>query len=140
MTGPEFKSLVALIWGRHGGQQRAARHFGVSDRTIRRWIDGSRRIPENVAAEMLGLTERIELPAIAPPQAGSDPLEDRDDAAADAIRPAYVAVMLAAERAGWEPAEALTALLSWVTTDMRRMSGDATTKKTLEAAMMMLDE
>ena len=89
---------------------------------------------------MIRLTERVELPAIAPPPAGSNPLEDRDDAAADAIRPAYVAVMLAAERAGWEPAEALTALLSWVTTDMRRMSGDATTRKTLEAAMMMLDE
>lgn len=140
MTAGEFRKLLALIWGQHGAQSEAARHFGVSDRTVRYWAAGKRNIPEEIQRELLSLAARSPLPPIAPPPAGSTPDEDRDDACAESIWPAYSALCLAAENAGWAAPEILTALLSHVVTDMRRMSSDDATRQTLSAAIMMLDE
>jgi len=135
MTNAEVRNLLALIWGQHGAQSAAARHFGVADRTVRRWASGDVSVPGDVANELRRLADRAPMPVIPPPRGNAT-----DDAAAEAIRPAYVALMLAAERAGWHPAEAAKALLSWLVADMRKMAGDEATRKTLTAALMMLDE
>ena len=139
MTPIEFCRQGVLIWGPYGWQQRAAAHFGVSDRTVRRWAAGHRAIPAAVAEELDRLLERAPLPPIAPPPGGSSPEEGRDDACAAAIRDAYVALAAAAERAGWTTPEVLTALLSWAVSDARNLGGPEAAAETLRHVLRALE-
>ena len=53
MTSDEFRRLLPLVFGGHGAQTRAAEFFGVSDRTVRRWVSGASPVPEYVAATII---------------------------------------------------------------------------------------
>lgn len=110
MTASEFRAMLALIWGQHGAQAAAARHFGVADRTVRRWAAGDVRVPRDVAAELRRLADRAPLPPIPAPPGGTSAYQGRDAACAEALSAAYAALVTAAELAGWAPHEILTAL------------------------------
>lgn len=80
------------------------------------------------------------LPPITGPPPGTTEAADRDDACAEALRPAVEALLDTAQRAGWSRAEVLVALLSWATTGLREIAGDRATRQTLSSAVMLLDD
>lgn len=109
-----FRRMIAELWG-WGAQTKAARHFEVSDRTIRHWVAGERAIPERVMAELRAML------AIAPP---TDVDEDRDDACREALQPALTELRDRAVAAGWHPAEVAVAILSLTVDEIRHHAGD----------------
>lgn len=44
-------------WPGHGSRVRAAAHYGVTRRTVTRWLSGTTTIPEHVAREIIGEEE-----------------------------------------------------------------------------------
>lgn len=131
INADRFRSGIETLWG-YGAQGKAARHFEVADRTVRRWIAGEMAVPATVMAELDAML------SITPPP-GSTSDEDRDDACRDAIEPALTDLRNRAIGAGWHPAEVATAILALTISEMRAGAGDEATRQTLQAAMMMLD-
>ncbi len=128
MDGQTFDALLALIWGGHGRQARAAAHWGVADRTMRRFVSGASPIPKALQ------DEAIELAGFAPPPVGSSAEDDRDEAARAALAP-HIAILAAkAARVGWHPAEIAAALLSGAIDMIRDSAGEEATKAALRSA------
>lgn len=62
MTEPTSNPLIDAIdalWPGHGGQARAAEHFKITDRSIRRYISGEREIPAWMANELADLRQQF---------------------------------------------------------------------------------
>lgn len=132
-TAPEFARRAALIWG-YGYQTKAANHFNVSDRTVRRWCAGTSAVPQAIMDELRKFAE------FTPPPNGTTEDDDRDDACYDAIEPELNQLAERAVAAGWSIAEVLTAILAITVSEMKHRAGDTATRKTLEAAILMMDE
>lgn len=119
-----FRRMIEQLWG-YGAQTRAARHFDVSDRTVRNWLSGKHAIPAGVMAELHAMV------AIAPPP-DTDSDEDRDDACVEALEPALTELRDRAVSAGWHPAEVAAAILSLTVDEIRTHAGDAAASAVLE--------
>lgn len=60
MTPAELRAAIQTLWPGHGGQTRAARHFGIDSSRIRAMLAphgaaNHRRIPEGIAREITDL-------------------------------------------------------------------------------------
>jgi len=122
----QFRRMIEQLWG-YGAQTKAARHFAVSDRTIRHWVAGERSIPDRVMSELRAMV------SIAPPP-GTDSTEDRDEACREAMEPAMTELRDRALAAGWHPAEVAAAILSMTIDEIRHHAGDAAAREILEQA------
>lgn len=125
-----FRRLIEQLWG-YGAQTKAAKHLGVSDRTVRNWLAGRHSIPEGVMAELRAII------SIAPPP-DSDSSEDRDGACVEALEPALTELRDRAVAAGWHPAEVAAAILSMTIDDIRHHAGDAQARDVLQQALVQL--
>lgn len=119
-TAPEdnsaqFIRLAELLWG-YGYQTRAARHFEVSSRTVRRWVAREAIIPERIMAELLVMVN-----IAPPPDSNSD--QDRDDACAAALEPVLTDLRNRAMGSGWRPAEIDSAIFSLTISEIRANGG-----------------
>ena len=122
----QFRRMIEHLWG-YGSQTKAARHFEVSDRTIRHWVAGERSIPERVMSELRTII------SIAPPP-GSTSEEDRDEACREAMEPALTELRDRAVASGWHPAEISAAIISFTVDEIRHHAGDAAAREILEQA------
>lgn len=125
-----FQAGIDRLWG-YGAQTKAARHFSVDGRTIRRWVGGERGIPASVMAELRAMLD------IAPP-AGDLTDEQRDDACYAAIDPLITDTLTRAAAAGWHPAEVSTAILERVVLEIRQGAGTAQAIEILKKAASAL--
>ena len=120
-----FRAGIERLWG-YGAQTRAARHFEVSDRSVRSWVSGKTPVPSGVMAELRAMLN------IAPPEADLTE-EQRDDACRDAIEPLLTDIRDRAIAAGWHPAEVAAAVLDLAVSEIRSSAGDAAAIETLKA-------
>ena len=120
-----FRAGIERLWG-YGAQTRAARHFEVSDRSVRAWVSGKTPVPSGVMAELRAMLD------IAPPAAGMTDGQ-RDDACRDAIEPLLTDIRDRAIAAGWHPAEVAAAVLDLAVSEIRSGAGDAAAIETLRA-------
>lgn len=111
----EFSHLAERLWG-YGWQTKAARHFEVADRTVRRWVAGTDP-PAKIMEQLRSMAD------IAPPP-GSTADEDRDEAARMALEPGLTDLRNRATSAGWHPAEVATAILALTIDEIREHAGD----------------
>jgi hypothetical protein len=128
----EFRRLGEKLWG-YGWQQKAARHFEVSDRSVRHWVAGARVVPPNVLDELRVMVD------IAPPP-HTTAVDDRDDACRDALEPALTELRNRAISAGWHPAEVATAILALTVDEIRIGAGDAATVEILNDTLVKISE
>lgn len=131
-TADSFRRLGGKLWG-YGWQQRAARHFEVSDRTVRHWASGRNAVPERVMAEMRLMV------SIAPPP-DTDDEDDRDDVCREALEPAMSEIFRRAQAAGWHPAEIAVAILAMTVDQLTSMAGTAEARELLEQAVAQLGD
>lgn len=110
-----FRAGIERLWG-YGAQTRAARHWEVSDRTVRRWVIGESAIPAAIMADL-----RAMLSIAPPPDSTSD--DDRDDACRTAMEPALTELRDRAISAGWHPAEIAAAIMSLTVDEIRAHAG-----------------
>lgn len=138
MEPHEFEELGARLFMRPGAettfgwQARAAAHFRVNDRTVRKWISGRNPVPEGVARELRAMI------AILPPPESTTTDDDRDDAMRDVLDSALDRLASEYRRAGWHDAEVYVAILAY---SVERLSDDgdaASTIATLEEAIAAL--
>lgn len=127
MPTSEFNRLAERLWG-HGWQTKAARHFEVADRTVRRWVAGTSPVP-------LGVMDQVRAMADIAPPPGSTDDHDRDDACADAIEPGLTDLRNRAVGAGWHPAEIAAAILALTVSEIRSNAGDPVAVQVLEEAI-----
>lgn len=120
-----FRAGIERLWG-YGAQTKAARHFEVSDRTVRAWVSGKTAIPMGVMADLRAMLD------IAPPAAGMTD-EERDEACYAALEPLVTDVITRAVAAGWHPAEVSAAALDRIVSEIRAGAGDATAIETLKS-------
>lgn len=120
-----FRSGIERLWG-YGAQTRAARHFEVSDRSVRAWVSGKTPVPSGVMAELRAMLD------IAPPAADM-PDDQRDDACREALEPLLTDIRDRAIAAGWHPAEVAAAVLDLAVSEIRAGAGDAAAIETLKA-------
>lgn len=125
MTPDQLANLGTQIWGRQW-QTPMARHFEVTDRTVRRWASGQSPIPDDVAQKLRGMT------SILPPP-DSTPDEDRDDACQDAMEPMLTRMVSEAEAVGWHWPEIVTAIFGLTLSDIIDRAGP-------EAALELLED
>lgn len=130
-TAALFRSMIDKLWG-YGAQTRAARHFEVSDRTVRHWVAGKRAIPERVMAELRAIV------SIAPPP-NTDASEDRDLAARQALEPALTELRNRALAAGWSEPEIHVAILNLALDEIETMAGPEAAREALVAALGTFD-
>lgn len=138
MNRTELESLCQRLFG-YGWKSRLAEVLEINRKSVSRWIAAD-AVPAWAAERVRELAGRPALAPIPGPPPGTSALDDRDDACAEALRPAVEALLDTAERAGWSRAEALVAVLSWTTTCLREIAGDSATRQTLESAILLLDE
>lgn len=55
MNSDEFRAAIEAVWGAETAQTCAARHWGVSTRSIRRYVSGERPVPDWMAVEVSDL-------------------------------------------------------------------------------------
>lgn len=125
-----FARLAELLWG-YGYQTRAAEHFEVAGRTVRRWIAGDATVPPRVMEQLRALVQ------IAPPP-GSTGEADRDDACVDALDPGLTELRDRAVAAGWLPAEIAAAMLALVVSEIRANAGPNAVRETLDQILAQL--
>ncbi len=111
-----FRVGIERLWG-YGAQTRAARHWEVSDRTVRRWVIGESAIPAAIMADLSAM-----LSIAPPPDSTSD--DDRDDACRTAMEPALTELRDRAISAGWHPAEVAAAVMSLTVDEIRAHAGE----------------
>lgn len=111
-----FRAGIEKLWG-YGAQTRAARHWEVSDRTVRRWVIGESAIPAAIMADLSAM-----LSIAPPPDSTSD--DDRDDACRTAMEPALTELRDRAVSAGWHPAEVAAAIMSLTVDEIRAHAGE----------------
>lgn len=111
-----FRAGIEKLWG-YGAQTRAARHWEVSDRTVRHWLSGRNPVPAGIMSDLRAML------SIAPPP-DSSPDDDRDKACRVAIEPALTELRDRAVSAGWHPAEVAAALMSLTADEIRTQAGD----------------
>jgi len=56
MTARLLKRCGQALYGPRW-QSEVARHLKISDRTVRRWVDGSSDVPDGIYLELLGLCQ-----------------------------------------------------------------------------------
>lgn len=127
MDSNRFSSLAERLWG-YGWQTKAARHFEVADRTVRRWVAGTSEIPRAVMADLEAMAD------IAPPPGSSDG-DNRDNACGEAIEPGLTDLRNRAIGAGWHPAEVATAILALTVSEIRSGAGDDAARQILRDAI-----
>lgn len=125
-----FQAGINRIWG-YGAQTKAARHFSVDGRTVRKWVGGERGIPPGVMAEIRAMLD------IAPP-AGDLTDDERDNACYAAVAPLITDTITRAVAAGWHPAEVSTAILERVVLEIRQGAGTAQAIEILKKAASAL--
>lgn len=125
-----FQAGINRIWG-YGAQTKAARHFSVDGRTVRKWVGGERGIPPGVMAEIRAMLD------IAPP-AGDLTDDERDNACYAAVAPLITDTITRAVAAGWHPAEVSTAILERVVLEIRQGAGTAQAIEILKKAASSL--
>ena len=111
-----FRAGIEKLWG-YGAQTRAARHWEVSDRTVRHWLSGRNTIPEGVISDLRNM-----LSIAPPPETSVD--DDRDEACREALEPALTELRDRAVSAGWHPAEVAAAIMSLTADEIRANAGD----------------
>lgn len=129
----EFIRLASSVWG-YGYQTRAAKYFDVSDRAVRRWCSGESSVPVGILDELRKMAD------ILPPPAGTTAEDDRDDDCYTAIEPAVAKLVERAVAKGWSLAEVLTALLAISVSEMHHRAGGDATRRTLQAAILNMDD
>lgn|GEM_PF-3044748 len=130
MSPEQFRDSINLIWGR-GAQAQASRHWGVADRSIRRWVSGEQAVPETIARDLRGM-----IGIMPPPGTDADDdadTDERDAACADAIGPALIELRDRCLAVGWNPAEIAVAIVSLGLSEIIAQAGPA-------AALALLDE
>lgn len=130
MTPAELRASGEALFG-YGWQSKLARHFSVADRTVRRWVAGEAPVPEGIA------TAIRDMMAMRPP-GGSTAEQDRDAAAALALAPHLDRLATLAERAGWHPAEVVTATMEWAVSRSADGAGIPAAIETLRQALEAL--
>ena len=109
MNRTELESLCQRLFG-YGWKSRLAEVMGINRKSVSRWIAND-EVPDWAAERVRELAAGR--PALAPipgPPPGTSDLDDRDEACAEALRPAVEGLIAAAERAGWTRAEAQRAI------------------------------
>lgn len=128
MTADEFRARIHTVWGGHGAQGKAARHWDVDRKTVQRWQSGAIQVPGAVASELREMT------AIARPAEGTTPDQDRDEACAAAIAPVLGGMSNLAIAMGWSPAEVHVAVLSLAASELLALAGDVAAIRVLREA------
>lgn len=133
MTPSDLQSLAASVYGARW-QSQLGRDMGIALRTVQRWArDG---IDKTATAEgVRRFLEERRIARIAAPPEGSTDDDDRDDACRDALEPAILSVLAAADDIGWHRVEAQTAVLASVLDDMVASSGIPATIETLRGVI-----
>ena len=117
-----------MLWGR-GAQARAAEHWDLADRSIRRFVSGEQRVPEAIARDLMQMI------GMRPPP-GSDAdadTEARDAACAETIEPALTEIRNRCLAVGWQPTEIAVAMVSLALSEIVVHAGP-------DAAAALLDE
>lgn len=110
LTRADLERICQPLFG-YGWKSRLAEALGINRKSVSRWIAND-EVPEWAAERVRELAGRPALAPIPAPPPGTTDRDDRDDACAEALRPAVEALIAAAERAGWTRAEALIAFAS----------------------------
>ena len=137
MTPSEFRRGIDTLWGR-GAQMRAAEHWGIAARSVRRFVSGEQIVPDGIARELR------EMIGIMPPP-GTDADDDadtaaRDDACLDAIEPEMTRLRDRCLAAGWNPAEIAVAMVSLAMSEIITRVGVAAALDFLEETKAALAE
>lgn len=125
MSENEFSRIAESLWG-YGWQTKAAKHFEVADRTVRRWVAGTEP-PAKIIEALRAMVSIAPAPC-------SDGDEDRDEACRMAIEPEITRVRDLAIAAGWHPAEVATAILALTVDEIRSAAGDDAAREVLSLA------
>lgn len=146
MTADDLIHAARALHGRqHGSIQALATRIGVSYDSLRHMAAGRRPVPAGLAAEIRGLlAELAERPpirveaTIARPPVSLHSGMDRDGPCGEALDPALDAVAVAAETAGWHPAEVASAVLTWATHRIADGAGEDQAIQALEDAAQIV--
>lgn len=128
----EFARLASDVWD-YGYQTKAAKHFNVSDRTMRRWCSGESRVPDTVLAEMRQIAN------VLPPPSNSSSLDDRGADCQHAMEPSVGRLCEQAVTNGWTADEVWRALVAISVAEIRSSLGDVSAREALQAALASIE-
>lgn len=130
MSPDELRATGESLFG-YGWQSRIALHFGVADRTVRRWVAGTAAIPSAIAMNLRDMMS-MRPPSSAPAD------ETREMKAFYVMSPHLDALTTQAMRAGWHEAEVVSATLNWAISRGRGGAGIAPMIEVLRGAIKTL--
>ena len=130
MTPETFRAGIEMLWGRRA-QARAAEHWDIADRSIRRFVSGEQRVPEAIARDLMQMIG-MRPPPGTDADADAD-TETRDAACAETIEPALTEIRNRCLAVGWQPTEIAVAMVSLALSEIVVHAGPA-------AAAALLDE
>lgn len=111
MNRNELEHLGRRLYG-YGWKSRLADELQINRKSVSRWIAAD-AVPAWAAERVRELAGRPALAPIPGPPPGTTDQDDREDALAEALRPAVEALIATAEQAGWSRAEAQRAIRRW---------------------------
>jgi len=123
LSPDEIGHIARTLHGHeHGAIRALAQRLGIQYDTLRKAAAGSRRLgPYHTRLLREIAIQQAQMPpvrveaTIARPPASLHPGMDRDGPCGEALDPVLGAVAVAAETAGWHPAEVAAAVLTWAT-------------------------